>query len=156
MYRKNRNEITQRCIDIVEKNEIRTQKDFANMYYEKYGEKLSQPTVHRMFDNANICVDSETGFYKYHGKPYESEPTEEDFLKQLLKLHSYGKYTHEKGISTIWLDVDFGSENLLAKRICDYYDNGVSIICGYGCLMIRCRTVDTYEKLRTLLKDYKK
>ena len=153
MYRKNRQEITDRCIDIVTKYDIRTQGDFIKKYLQLHEENISQTTVHRMFANANICIDSESGLYKYHGKPYTSEPTEEEIFRRLLKEYSYGKYTHEKGISTIWLDVDFGMENFIARKIYDFCDGNVSIICGYGCLMMRCRTVSQYERLSKVLKE---
>lgn len=155
MYRSNRKTTTDRCREIVNSENIRTQKEFADIYKERYGEEISQTTVHRMFSNANISVDSETGFYAYKPNTIEAEDSE-DILFTTLTQHSYGRYTHEKSVPSMWLSVDFDTENLVARRIYDYCGGNISIICGYGCLWLKCQDRETYDKLKPVLSKYKR
>ena len=160
MYRKNRSEDSKRCIEIVTNNDIRTQTEFALKYFELYGKNISQSTVHRMFTNANIRIDLATGFYKHFDKNLVSKNSierikNETELFDLLDLHSYGKYTHEKGVKSIFLSVDFNTEQIIASSIYDFCNGEVTILFGFGCLLIRCHTVEKYEKLRIELSKHK-
>jgi len=161
MYRKGRAETTKRCVDIVNNNKIRTQTEFALKYYELYGENISQTTVHRMFENANIRINHATGFYEHFDKDMVSKDSikqiqNESELFDLLDLHSYGLYTHEQGVKMIYLSVDFSTEQMIASSIYDFCDRAVTILLGFGCLLIRCHTVEKYQKLRAVIKQHKK
>ena len=154
MYRIDRAETTRKCKHIVDNYQIRTQKDFANVYKDLYGTEISQTTVHRMFENANIETDKETGFYVYKAKELSSEDTTDEDLFSLLSAHSYGKYSHSKGVASIWLSVDFDTEKLIARRIYDFCDGNISILYGY--LWLRCTDIDTYNRLKDVISVYKR
>ena len=148
-----RQEITERCKKIVEEHDVRTQTQFAKIYNEIYGTKICQATVHRMFAKANIIFSQEDEHYIYQPKSSSADDTADE-LFDFLSLHSYGKYTHEKGVPSIWLSVDFDTENLIAKAIYDYCNQNISIICGYGCLWLKCHDKDTYDNLKAILSKY--
>lgn len=154
LYRLDRKTITDRCREIVESEEIRTQAEFAEIYNKNYGDHISQTTVHRMFANANISINSETGLYTYKPNSPESDNVE-DALFTALTQHSYGKYSHEKSVPSMWLSVDFDTEALVARHIYDYCEGNISIISGYGCLWLKCHDRDTFDKLKPLLSKYK-
>lgn len=161
MYRKERAEVTKRCVDIVNSYEIRTQTEFALKYNELYKKSISQTTVHRMFENANIRINHATGFYEHFDKDMVSKDSikqiqNESELFDLLDLHSCGLYTHEKGVKMIYLSVDCSTEQMIASLIYDFCDGYVTILLGFGCLLIRCHTVAKYKKLCSAIRQHKK
>lgn len=149
-----RKELIERCTAILSEYKVRTQREFAERYEEKYNIKICQATVHRMFAKANIDFSDKDDCYVCMPKS-ESEDSG-DNLSNLLSCYSYGKYTHEKGVPALWLSVDFDTENLIAKAIYDYCNQNISIICGYGCLWLKCHDKDTYEALKTVISKHSK
>ena len=153
---------------ILNKWEIRTEKEFSNKYTyaTEFDNTMAQSTAHRKFKHYGI-VKNDKNIYEYVGKKLREPATEEDELCNLLNCYCGGIITKDDDKKELWISVDSESERIIAAKMTDYFSSRmlqltstnetkkikdtliakrICILIGHSCLFIKVFSLDNDTK----------